>query len=168
MPTFQALLPILVLSLSWVSHASVIRSGPNVAQRSSDGPCISVGDTFPSDLVLRILPLGASIVFGTDSSDGNGFREDLRSQLIANNASVNYVGEVQAGTMLDNDVSGFPGYRIDQVAPKMEDALPWLPNLILIHIGEFFVFSCNGLSVTNTSSLSLSKSAMLSVVSRHK
>jgi len=141
MPTFQALLAILLLCLSWVSHASVTKAGPNVTRRSPDGPCVPVGGTFPTDLVLRILPLGASIVFGTDSSDGNGFREDLRSQLIANGASVNYVGEDQAGTMLDNDVSGFPGYRIDQVAPKMEDALPWLPNLIIIHVGEFPVFS---------------------------
>ena len=101
-----------------------------------DGPCVPVGGTFPNDLVLRILPLGASIVFGTDSSDGNGFREDLRNQLIANGASVNYVGEVQAGNMLDNDVSGFPGLRIEQVAPKLENALPWLPNLIIIHVGK--------------------------------
>jgi hypothetical protein len=98
---------------------------------------VPVGQVFPSDLVLRILPLGASIVFGTDSSDGNGFREDLREQLIANGASVNYVGEVQAGTMIDNDVSGFPGLRIEQVAPLMEHALPWLPNLIIIHLGQF-------------------------------
>jgi hypothetical protein len=97
---------------------------------------VPVGSPFDPQ-VLRILPLGASIVYGTDSSDGNGFREDLRSQLIVNGASVNYVGEVQAGIMIDNDVSGFPGLRIDQVAPLMEDALPWLPNLILIHVGQF-------------------------------
>lgn len=153
MPTFQALHTILVLCLSWVSHASVIKFGPNTARSSPDGPCVPVGGTFPNDLVLRILPLGASIVFGTDSIDGNGFREDLRSQLIANGASVNYVGEVQAGTMLDNDVSGFPGYRIDQVASKMEDALPWLPNLIIIHVGEFLVFLYEKCFGTTTSCL---------------
>ena len=69
------------------------------------------------------MPLGASIVFGTDLSDGNSFREDLRNQLTANGASVNYVGEVQAGNMLDNDVSGFPGLRIEQVAPKLDSNL---------------------------------------------
>jgi hypothetical protein len=104
-----------------------------------DGVCVPVGGQFPNDLVLRILPLGASIVYGTDSSDGNGFREDLRQQLIANGASVNMVGEVQSGTMIDNDVSGFPGLRIEQVAPLMEHALPWLPNLIIIHLGEFLL-----------------------------
>lgn len=100
------------------------------------GPCVPVGGRFPNDLVLRILPLGASIVFGQDSSDGNGFRQALRNQLIANGASVNYVGELQAGTMLDNDVSGFRGYHIDQITPELEHALPWLPNLILINAGK--------------------------------
>ena len=100
------------------------------------GPYVPVGSTFDPQ-VLRILPLGASIVYGTDSSDGNGFREDLRSQLVANGASVNYVGQVQAGSMIDNDVSGFPGLRIEQVAPLMENALPWLPSLIIIHVGQF-------------------------------
>ena len=57
-------------------------------------------------MYLRILPLGASIVYGTDSSDGNGFRNSLREQIIANNGAVNYVGELQAGNMLDNDVEG--------------------------------------------------------------
>jgi len=100
---------------------------------------VPLGGEFPNDLVLRILPLGASIVFGYDSSDGNGWRQDLRQKLVANGASVNYVGELQAGTMVDNDVSGFGGYRIDQVAQKLEDALPWLPNLIIIHVGESFL-----------------------------
>ena len=102
-----------------------------------DGVCVPVGREFPSDLVLRILPLGASIVYGVDSTDGNGFREDLRQKLVANGASVNMVGELQSGTMIDNDVSGFSGFRIDQVAPLMEHALPWRPNLIIIHVGEF-------------------------------
>ena len=81
------------------------------------------------------MPLGASIVFGYESSDGNGFREDLRQQLITNNASVNYVGEFQGGTMLDNDVEAVIGYRIDQIAVIAEHALPWLPNLVIIHAG---------------------------------
>jgi hypothetical protein len=105
-----------------------------------DGPCVSVGDKFPNDLVLRILPLGASIVYGQDSSDGNGFREDLRKLLIANGASVNYVGELQSGTMLDNDVSGFRGYYIGQITPKLENALPWLPNVVIIHAGKLLGF----------------------------
>lgn len=101
------------------------------------GNCFTaaVGDTFDSSLMLRILPLGASIVHGYTSTDGNGFREDLRQQLINNNASVNYVGEFQSGTMLDNNVEAVIGYRIDQIAVIAEHALPWLPNLVIIHAG---------------------------------
>ena len=156
MSIFPSALPILVLCLFYISNAFLIPPRQNATHLSLtaknqiggsgissdvEGTCVPVGSAFPNDLVLRILPLGASIVYGTDSSDGNGFRGPLRDQLIANGASVNYVGEFQAGTMLDNDVSGFPGYRIDQVAPKMEDALPWLPNLIIIHVGKFLGLS---------------------------
>lgn len=77
-------------------------------------------------------------MWGWESTDGNGFRESLRSQLVANGATVNMVGEVQQGTMIDNDVSGFPGFRIEQVAPKLENVLPWLPNLVIMHVGTFF------------------------------
>jgi lysophospholipase L1-like esterase len=101
------------------------------------GSCFTapVGSAFDSSLMLRILPLGASIVYGYESSDGNGFREDLRQQLINNNASVNYVGEFQGGSMVDNDVEAVNGYRIDQAAVIAEHALPWLPNLVIIHVG---------------------------------
>ncbi|EPE33632.1 SGNH hydrolase [Glarea lozoyensis ATCC 20868] len=100
------------------------------------GKCVPVGSVFPSDVTLRILPLGASIVFGYASTDKNGFRAALRSQLVANGASVNFVGELQSGTMIDNDVSGFIGARLDQVFTPLEHALPWLPNIILINVGS--------------------------------
>jgi len=74
-------------------------------------------------------------MFGSASTDMNGFRASLRSRLVANGAPVNFVGEVQSGTMIDNDVSGFPGIRLDQIGTPLEHALPWLPNLILVNIG---------------------------------
>ncbi|KAH8585657.1 hypothetical protein B0O99DRAFT_530303 [Bisporella sp. PMI_857] len=85
--------------------------------------------------MLRILPFGASIVWGAASSDLNGFRGRLRTLLVGNGASVNYVGEVQNGDMADNDVSGFPGAKIAGLAAPLEHALPWRPNLIIIHVG---------------------------------
>lgn len=51
---------------------------------------------------LRVMPLGASIVEGVKSSDGNGFRDELRSQLEAKNWRVNMVGSKQNGNMTDN------------------------------------------------------------------
>jgi hypothetical protein len=130
------------IDASSITSSSQVFDAPNptVYQRAEvavapTGTCVPVGSVFPSDLTLRILPLGASIMFGYASTDKNGFRASLRSQLVANGASVNFVGELQSGTMTDNDVSGFIGFRLDQIFTPLEHALPWLPNLILINVG---------------------------------
>ncbi|KAK6432924.1 hypothetical protein LTR95_010905, partial [Oleoguttula sp. CCFEE 5521] len=88
-----------------------------------------------NNVQLRILPLGASIVYGQTSSDGNGFRYGLRNQLIYGGNAVNMVGSVQAGTMTDNDCEGWPGYVITQVAAEAELSIPQQPNLVLLHVG---------------------------------
>lgn len=38
--------------------------------------------------------------------------------------------------MLDNDVEAVGGMRIDEVAVQAENALPWLPNVVLMHFGN--------------------------------
>ena len=48
---------------------------------------------------LRILPLGASIVAGSHSTDGNGFRERLQYNLAAH--KVRFAGVNRNGTMAD-------------------------------------------------------------------
>lgn len=53
---------------------------------------------FNNGVQLRILPLGATIVYGQTSPDANGFRYGLRNQLIYNGNPVNMVGSVHAGT----------------------------------------------------------------------
>lgn len=90
---------------------------------------------FNNGLQLRILPLGASIVYGQESSDGNGFRYGLRNQLVDNGNPVNFIGSNQGGSMLDNDCEAWPGYVIDQVAEKAEISIHDQPNLILLHAG---------------------------------
>lgn len=57
-----------------------------------------------NNLQFRICPLGASIVNGFRSTDGNGFRDGLRKQLIADGARVNMIGSLKTGAMVDNDV----------------------------------------------------------------
>ena len=90
-----------------------------------------------NSVILRILPLGASIVYGLTSSDGNGFRYALRNQLVYGSNTVNFIGSVQSGTMADNDVEGWPGYVITQVASKAELSIPSQPNLVLLHVGQY-------------------------------
>jgi hypothetical protein len=53
-------------------------------------------------LPLKILPLGASIVYGTDSSDGNGFRLHLKELLEQGGNNVTYVGTIRHGNMTNN------------------------------------------------------------------
>jgi len=54
------------------------------------------------DFYLRILPLGASITQGVQSSDENGYRKLLRQQLRWKGWKVNMVGTKNEGTMSDN------------------------------------------------------------------
>ncbi|ROT41448.1 hypothetical protein SODALDRAFT_119780 [Sodiomyces alkalinus F11] len=82
------------------------------------------------------MPLGASITYGEGSSDGNGYRQYLRDLLTEDGHIVDYVGTRSHGTMGDNDVEGWPGLRIDQLAAKAEASVPaYLPNLVLIDAG---------------------------------
>jgi lysophospholipase L1-like esterase len=69
------------------------------------------------------------------STDGNGFRYGLRNQLIYGGNPVNMIGSVQSGNMADNDVEGWPGYTIDQVASMAENSISNKPNVILLHVG---------------------------------
>jgi hypothetical protein len=58
---------------------------------------------------IKVMPLGASITWGTSSPDGNGYREALRRQL-ADDADVpiDLVGSQSSGTMADKDNEGHP------------------------------------------------------------
>ena len=85
---------------------------------------------------VRVMPLGASITWGTASSDGNGYREELRKRLAEAGVTVDYVGSQQSGTMADRDNEGHPGFRIDQIAAQAD---AWLaaaqPDVVLVNAG---------------------------------
>ncbi len=86
---------------------------------------------------VRIMPLGASITWGTSSTDGNGYREELRQHLAGDaGIEVDFVGSQQSGTMADRDNEGHPGLRIDQIAANAD---AWLtaarPDVVLLNVG---------------------------------
>jgi lysophospholipase L1-like esterase len=85
---------------------------------------------------VRVMPLGASITFGTRSPDGNGYRQMLRRRLIAAGLKVEFVGSRRSGTMADGQNEGHPGFRIDQIA---DGADGWLaaarPGVVLLNAG---------------------------------
>jgi hypothetical protein len=66
---------------------------------------------------LRILPLGASIVYGYGSSDQNGFRKKLRDQLRYKGWEVNMVGSKRNGDMVDNVGHPLPPYTCKSPQP---------------------------------------------------
>ncbi|KAK5123767.1 hypothetical protein LTR85_002403 [Meristemomyces frigidus] len=86
-------------------------------------------------MTLNIMPTGASITFGINSSDGNGYRKDLENLLAGN--PVNLIGTQHGGTMSDNACEGYPGKRIGQVDSIIEgnNILSHKPNVILINVG---------------------------------
>lgn len=82
------------------------------------------------------MPLGASITYGQRSSTGNGYREDLYNLLTQEGYTVRMAGSRKHGSMADNEVEGWPGFRIDQVERKAKRAVPGrLPNLFTINVG---------------------------------
>jgi lysophospholipase L1-like esterase len=89
---------------------------------------------------LRILVLGASIMSGSQTKDENGFRKVLRDQLVGQGFTVNYVGNRIGGSMLDNALTAWGGFRIDEVAQKGELSYAYQPNVVLLQCGsnDFF------------------------------
>lgn len=87
-------------------------------------------------VALRIMPLGASITYGQASTDGCGYRNELRNAIVKLGNPVNMVGSRQHGAMKDNEVEGWPGYKIHEVHAKARTAVPaYKPNLVLINAG---------------------------------
>ncbi|KAK4230039.1 hypothetical protein QBC38DRAFT_62431 [Podospora fimiseda] len=101
-----------------------------------------LGISRDSDLVkrakpfeLRILSLGASIVRGIGSTDGNGFRKYVRDQLRYEGWAVNMVGSQRDGSMTDNDFEATPGFTVAQLEGLAENSFKYKPNVVLIHAG---------------------------------
>ncbi|KAK8085967.1 Integrin alpha N-terminal [Apiospora phragmitis] len=84
---------------------------------------------------LRILSLGASIVWGTGSSNGNGFRKPLRDQLRYWGYDVNMVGSRNNGEFKDNDVEATNGLLVDGIHSASRRSYGYNPNVVIINGG---------------------------------
>jgi lysophospholipase L1-like esterase len=86
--------------------------------------------------VLRIMALGASITWGTQSTDGNGYRGDLYTSLTQLGAQVTMTGNQAHGSMVQSLNEGWPGYIISQIDDKAKASVPkWKPNVVLVNAG---------------------------------
>lgn len=96
-----------------------------------------VGDG-QNELEIRAMPLGDSITAGRESSDNNGYRDELNDELKTRFGpdQVDFVGSSRAGTMPDPDNEGHPGWRIDEIASIADCTVPqYQPNVITLHAG---------------------------------
>lgn len=106
--------------------------------------------TVPAEAALKIMPLGDSITFGTESPTGNGYRGHLQALLNGTNTDYDFVGTLHDGTPdIDPDHFGIPGIEafdfgnvnkslrdqlnINAVFPTLETA-GLTPDVILLHI----------------------------------
>ncbi|MDT4994136.1 MAG: hypothetical protein QOH97_4028 [Actinoplanes sp.] len=102
------------------------------------GPAITSADAGTSAATpVKVMPLGDSITWGTASTDGNGYRTALRGLLVGiAGVPIDYVGSQKSGRAADNDNEGHPGYRINQIAARVD---AWLaaaqPDVVLLNAG---------------------------------
>lgn len=86
---------------------------------------------------LRIMGLGASTVFGAESSDQTGWRRTFRQRLVRAGNPVNMVGAARTGNIIDNDVEAYPGVRLDQIYHHAKQSLPlYKPNIVILYAGS--------------------------------
>ncbi|KAH7098051.1 lipolytic enzyme [Auriculariales sp. MPI-PUGE-AT-0066] len=111
---------------------------------SSTSTSSAPGSTSTTGLTLRLLPLGDSITYGVQSSDGTGYRNTLHKLLEPGN-TVDFIGSVKAGTMTDNDNEGHSGWTIDQIAgaANYSQAMPSKPNVVALHAGTNDIYGGN-------------------------
>ena len=86
---------------------------------------------------VKIMPLGDSITYGTNSSNGGGYRLPLWNDLISQGANVDFVGSQLGGPAnFDANNEGHPGWRIDQISANIVNWLTtYQPQIVLLHIG---------------------------------
>ncbi|KAI0147783.1 hypothetical protein GGR57DRAFT_244744 [Xylariaceae sp. FL1272] len=108
---------------------------------SSISPISDLGSRQSSGPDLRILSLGASIVWGLKSGDNNGFRKALRDQLRFKAWNVNMVGSKRNGNMIDDNVEANPGDIISEVHDASKNSYGYKANIVLINAGTN---DCNG------------------------
>ncbi|KAH6673794.1 SGNH hydrolase-type esterase domain-containing protein [Halenospora varia] len=131
LPTVASSLGALLLAVSVTATPVAI---PSEDLNDFDSNDLEVrADTKP--FRLRILTLGASIVWGVGSTTGNGFRGPLREHLRSEGWPVNMVGSKRNGKMADNQTESNPGDVIAQVHEKSKNSYKFKPNVACINAG---------------------------------
>ncbi|KFY03672.1 hypothetical protein V490_00106 [Pseudogymnoascus sp. VKM F-3557] len=134
--SYYLLWAFIALSLAFPADlASSHAADSNILPPNPFSKSVETRDPIANGTPLRVLCLGASIMGGQLSRGKNGMRYALRSALAAHGNKVDMIGSVSLGTMDDNKVEAWPGYRIEQVAKKADLSLSKLPNVVAILAG---------------------------------
>ncbi|PHH82957.1 hypothetical protein CDD82_4175 [Ophiocordyceps australis] len=124
---------LLGLVVAGVVDAGIETKAPqNPLQRRQD---VTAGLSRSAGTELRILCAGDSITLGTLSSDGNGYREQLRSRLPAHSVVFAGTETSSRSNMSGGYFAAWPGKTIDYMAHHIGPSLAQKPNLVLLHAG---------------------------------
>ncbi|KAK3670253.1 hypothetical protein LTR78_009908 [Recurvomyces mirabilis] len=100
-----------------------------------------------SFLETRIVQRTDKNKYGYLSSDGNGYRQYLQTDIKNAGASVTFVGSVKSGTMTNNNNEGHSGWVISQIAGAAAQITSLDPGIVLLHAGTN---DCNNPSLAAT------------------
>ncbi|KAI8409226.1 hypothetical protein FOFC_09061, partial [Fusarium oxysporum] len=88
---------------------------------------------------LRIMPLGDSITKGSGSSGTVGYRGPLRQKLLSKGANdditVDMIGTLSHGNMVDNNHEGHSGEYLADINRYWKQSIEARPNVVLVHAG---------------------------------
>ncbi|KAI5927365.1 carbohydrate esterase family 3 protein [Camillea tinctor] len=120
--------------------ASVTATSPHIYTTTSLTPSSSdssnTANVNDPNAPLRIMALGASVVKGETSPGTVGFRKPMRDSLVDLGFTVNMVGAVRLGDMIDNDVEAYGGRKITEMHEYATQSVPeTLPNMFVINLG---------------------------------
>ncbi|CAM1501517.1 Fc.00g035010.m01.CDS01 [Cosmosporella sp. VM-42] len=119
------ILMLVVSNLSIPVSAAVTATTPHLRPRApiADG------------VELRVLPIGDSITFGSQSSYDNGYRKSLYDDLVARDNEVHFVGNLSDGNFAEPDHEGHRKFRINEIAAASLKGIYAAPNIVLLHAG---------------------------------
>ncbi|KAF4981158.1 hypothetical protein FZEAL_2992 [Fusarium zealandicum] len=85
------------------------------------------------------MPLGDSITKGSGSTGIVGYRGPLRNKLLSqgktDDITVDMIGTMRDGNMVDNDHEGHSGEYLADINRYWKDSIKARPNLVLVHAG---------------------------------
>ncbi|KAI2624877.1 carbohydrate esterase family 3 protein [Hypoxylon sp. NC1633] len=123
-------------STSSLSVSTSLATTSSGSATPSTTPSATASSMSSTNMPLRIMALGASIVKGETSPGYLGFRKPMRDELVGLGFTVNMVGSVRLGDYIDNDVEAYGGKKITEMLEYAKKAVPQtLPNVFVINLG---------------------------------